>query len=292
VFVEFSVNDTAEETERNREAYGSLLHKIWHHESRPAVITVAMTMEDGRSFQDEHLKAARHYDVPMISYRNAVFAAAESGAFRWADISDDDIHPNENGHRLLAGLIIAYLEDVKKHPPGCQADDPLSDAAFASGKYVKAVLLRPDSTIPPGGADDAGDSDDSGGGFSCPCRCGQDAVFGKLLSSGGFMTSGENFGNVAGYWRLAKRMTFAVKCRNIGIFYAKLTDKGGDFTVFVDGVKIKDVNTDFSGGWGDYVEGEEFFTAPEMAEHIIEVLANPENTAGNKEILITAVALS
>jgi lysophospholipase L1-like esterase len=69
VFVEFSVNDTDEDTERNMAAYDSLLRKIWRAASQPAIITIAMTEENGDSFQDYHHQIVKAYDIPMISYR-------------------------------------------------------------------------------------------------------------------------------------------------------------------------------------------------------------------------------
>ncbi|MCL2718091.1 MAG: SGNH/GDSL hydrolase family protein [Lachnospiraceae bacterium] len=289
VFVEFSVNDTEDGLARNIEAYDNLLRKIWFHENSPAIITVAMTMEDGWSFQDEHLKVVMYYDIPMISYRNAILTGINSGVIKWPDISDDDIHPNTNGHRVLSELIIAYLKDVKqKSISGIQNKENDFIIPYTTEKYIQATLIR---------------SGTYNSNNECCCR-GQNKVFGKLISAGGFETSDEDFGNLIGYWQLESRMTFAVKCRNIGLLYAKLSEGGGDFTVFVDGIKVADLSADFSDGWGDYVEAEEIFAAEETAEHIIEIvktqdsLAQKENNAGqnstgkNGMVLVSALAVS
>ena len=41
VFVEFSVNDTTENTERNKKSYDGLLRTIWKSSTNPAIITIA-----------------------------------------------------------------------------------------------------------------------------------------------------------------------------------------------------------------------------------------------------------
>ena len=112
VFVEFSVNDTTEFTERNKESYDSLLRTIWNSSKNPAIITVATTQEDGTSFQEQHAEIVKHYDLPMISYRNTILDTIEHGDITWKDISGDNIHPNVPGHKIVAQLLKAYIADV------------------------------------------------------------------------------------------------------------------------------------------------------------------------------------
>ena len=112
VFVEFSVNDTTEFTERNKESYDSLLRTIWNSSANPAIITVATTQEDGTSFQEQHAEIVKHYDLPMISYRNTILDTIEHGDIVWKDISGDNIHPNVPGHKIVAQLLKAYIADV------------------------------------------------------------------------------------------------------------------------------------------------------------------------------------
>ena len=68
VFVEFSVNDTTENTERNKESYDSLLRKIWNYQSAPAIICIGMTQEDGTTFQNYHFEIVIVYYSTLYNY--------------------------------------------------------------------------------------------------------------------------------------------------------------------------------------------------------------------------------
>jgi lysophospholipase L1-like esterase len=231
VFVEFSVNDTDEDTERNMAAYDSLLRKIWRAAGRPAIITIAMTEENGDSFQDYHYEIVKAYDIPMISYREAVLPAIANGEFRWADISDDDIHPNKNGHKLLAELVTAYLEDVVDimlTAPDITTLPP----PYTAAPYVDATLVRP------------------------PLSRLDDEDFGNMQ---GYAVL------------TAEPLIFTVHASHIGILYSKLTENGGRFAVYIDGKEITTLSADFSDGWGDYVEGEEVFASDKAGEHTVEL---------------------
>jgi hypothetical protein len=270
VFVEFSVNDTDEDTARNMAAYDSLLRKIWRAASQPAVITIAMTEENGDSFQDYHYEIVKAYDIPMISYREAVLPAIAGGEFRWADISDDDIHPNKNGHELLAGLVTAYLEDVVDIMPTVPA--------------IAAIRAEDDShTADHAGATDHGHTADALPP-PYPAAPYENATLVRPPLS---RLVDEDFGNIQGYAVLtAEPLAFTVHARHIGVLYSKLTENGGRFAVYIDGKEITTLSADFSDGWGDYVEGEEVFASDIAQEHTVEL-----RLIGGGEVYVTGLAV-
>jgi lysophospholipase L1-like esterase len=265
VFVEFTVNDIGggeAHIIRNSQAYESLLRKIWHSPGKPAVITIAMTKEDGESFVEHHGKIVRHYNIPMISYREAVLPAIVTGHFPWTALSDDDIHPNELGHEVLAGLLIDFLKAVSLQR-GEEDDFP---PPITEDKYHDAIVCRPQEKTE-----------------ETPPLCGI-AAYAAPIPSDGYTVSAAVFGNIAGFWQVENRIAFAVKGRNIGIFYGKLADNSdgfaaGSFTavkasVFVDGEKVAVLDTAFPGGWGDYVESEEVYESEVAMRHIVEIVVN------------------
>jgi lysophospholipase L1-like esterase len=276
VFVEFSVNDTDEDTERNMAAYDSLLRKIWRAESRPAIITIAMTEENGDSFQDYHYEIVKAYDIPMISYREAVLPAIANGEFRWADISDDDIHPNKNGHGLLAGLVTAYLEDMVDIMPTVPA--------------IVAIRAEDDShTADHAGATDHGHTADDGCAADVipPPYTAAPYVNATLVRPPLSRLVDEDFGNMQGYAVLTDELlTFTVHARYIGILYSKLTENGGRFAIYIDGKEAATLSADFSDGWGDYAEGEEVFAADIVGEHTVELCL-----IGGGEVYVTGLAV-
>ena len=70
VIVEFSVNDTDEMI--NPDSYRCLVKKILNHDSEPAVILLFMMDQKGSTFQKFHSEAGWLYDLPMISYADAI----------------------------------------------------------------------------------------------------------------------------------------------------------------------------------------------------------------------------
>lgn len=110
IIVDFTVNDTAEPF--YEKSYERLIQTLLSAKSRPAVVLLFMTMEDGTNAQIFHSRVGEKYKLPMISYGNVVLAEIEAGQYKWADISPDDIHPNDKGHAIAGGLVCAYLDRV------------------------------------------------------------------------------------------------------------------------------------------------------------------------------------
>ncbi len=267
VFIDFSVNDTHEHTERNINSYDSLLHKLWKHDSAPAIVTIAMTQEDGTSFQEQHSDICLAYDIPMISYREAILDVINNKHIVWDDISDDNIHPNTPGHRVLTELITTYLQGVIDNIDTIDAESE-SDFSkpFTSNKYENADILTPENTTP---ADATGWSTET-------------TVFGNF---GGVWSARSNDGTFSD----VSPLKFEVEAKNIGVFYAKLTSKGGMFDVKVDGEVVKTINCDFTGGWGNYVEAEEVISFAETGKHTVEIVPHANDKA---LVNISAIAVS
>ena len=267
VFIDFSVNDTHQYTERNVNSYDSLIHKLWKHDSKPAIVTIAMTQEDGTSFQEQHSDICLAYDIPMISYREAILDVINNKHIIWDDISDDNIHPNVPGHKVLTELITNYLQGVLDNIDSIDTESE-SDLSvpFTSNKYENADILTPENTTP---ADMTGWQTET-------------AVFGNFGGVWSARTADGTFSDVS-------PLKFEVEAKNIGVFYAKLTSKAGMFDVKVDGEVVKTVNCDFTGGWGNYVEAEEIISFEETGKHTVEIVPH----ATDKAIVnISAIAIS
>lgn len=109
VTVDFSVNDNKEVA---LESYDNLIFNIMNHTTKPAVLCLGMVNQEGGSVQDIHMQVVKHYDIPYISYRDAVWQELLDGNIDWRELSDDSIHPHNGGHKLTADLIINYLDSV------------------------------------------------------------------------------------------------------------------------------------------------------------------------------------
>lgn len=110
VTVEFSVNDT--NSEASLESYDNLIFNIMNYATCPAVLCIGMVNDKGISCQDTHIKVAQHYDIPYISYRDAVWQELEEGRIKWGELCYDGIHPHNGGQKLIADLVINYLNSI------------------------------------------------------------------------------------------------------------------------------------------------------------------------------------
>lgn len=111
VFIEFTVNDEA--TEHFKETYEGLLRKVYGHHSKPAVITLQNAFyHDGVCAESIHTPVAKYYDLPIVSFKKAVVERVMAGEIVESDITPDHLHPNDQGHALLAEVVRYYLDKV------------------------------------------------------------------------------------------------------------------------------------------------------------------------------------
>lgn len=139
VFVEFAINDGWEEV--NAEAYEGVLRQILSQPQRPAVLALFMMWAQGGNVQDLHARIGRHYAVPMVSYRDAVWPQVKEGRLQWNDVMADDAHPNDRGHRLAGGLLTARLEATLTSP-AARAEPPGALPPPATANRFERVQLR------------------------------------------------------------------------------------------------------------------------------------------------------
>ena len=112
VAVDFSVNDDANEF--FEETYEGTLRRLLTAPSAPAVVVLNNVFYDtGKNAQDYHNRIASHYGIPHVSIKDTIYPHVESGEIVRADITPDNLHPNDKGHRLVADEICKLLESIK-----------------------------------------------------------------------------------------------------------------------------------------------------------------------------------
>ena len=113
VIVEFSVND--DNSLFFRETYEGLVRKIYSSATRPAVLLVHNVFyATGTNAQDQHETIGRYYNIPCVSMKTSVYQSVAQGKLPVREITPDDLHPNDAGHKLLADLITYFLTKVQK----------------------------------------------------------------------------------------------------------------------------------------------------------------------------------
>ena len=222
IFIEF-INDL--DSDFYKTSMDSVHRKCHSRDDRPAVIMLEMTHEDGTCPQRVHSEIGRLYKVPMLSYHDYILPEIAEGRVTWTDISPDNIHPNDKGHRLLGGLITGFLDTVA---------DSAGDAA---------ELMPFDGSVP----------SPTGDKYANAFLAGKSSERIKVLAAEGF--DGEtSLSGFTGGWRTEKggRLEFEAEFTNLGILYGKMTGGGGIAEVTIAGKPAGTLDADFPGGWGDY----------------------------------------
>ena len=270
VFVEFSVNDTTENTQRNVNSYDSLLRKIWYADSKPAIVCIGMTQENGTSFQSYHYSVAARYDLPFISYKNAILYAINQGYIKWTDISDDNIHPNTVGHKVLTEIITHYLALVNDSKDSESGDESYFSNPATKDVYANATLLTPANC----------DATDETGTL----KANLDGAFGGFTGYWMARVGSEGFGG-------AKLVFENVEAKNIGLLYGEITGgKGTLLDIYLDGVLVTTVDANFPNGWGNYTEAVEIISLQESGTHTVEIV--PQDSGESAIVYITGLAIS
>jgi len=135
--VEFSVND-ADNDEARQTMEGVIRHAL---REGTAVILLGMTRQDGSSAQAAHLRAAKKYGVPFVSYRDGVMRMIKSGAWTWKDVGADGVHPNRRGHALAGELMNLFVRDELRRYTAERTEKPSVPApavteAFEKGSFT------------------------------------------------------------------------------------------------------------------------------------------------------------
>ncbi len=143
VIVEFAVNDfTGAQME---ECYEGVLRQLLGSSTNRAVIELFFMHKDGKNAQDGQVALGRHYGLPMISFRDAVWPELQAGTIKWETIYDDVVHPNDVGHDIASELLRSYLNASLSQLPKNDRDLPVIapvPAPLNSDTYEQCVLLR------------------------------------------------------------------------------------------------------------------------------------------------------
>ena len=139
VIIEFSVND--DNTDFYRETYEGLVRKVYGNALEPAVLLVHnMFYDTGVSAEEKHREIGAHYHLPSVSMKPPIHAQTEAGVIDRRELTPDDLHPNSEGHALLAEVITECLDQIyiQRHEAeeSFPMPEPLTENAYeVAGRY-------------------------------------------------------------------------------------------------------------------------------------------------------------
>ncbi|MBN1676694.1 MAG: SGNH/GDSL hydrolase family protein [Kiritimatiellae bacterium] len=147
VVVEYAVNDHELLV---AETFEGLIRQILGAQPGPAVLLLFTMTAEGGNRQAIHSRVGRHYGLPMVSVRDALWPEMRAGRMAWADYSPDTVHPNDFGHRWCAACVTHLLDRIRQAMPARVAQRrparlprPLTSDIFEHTHLFTAATLRP-----------------------------------------------------------------------------------------------------------------------------------------------------
>ncbi|CAM3328852.1 SGNH/GDSL hydrolase family protein [Paenibacillus taichungensis] len=143
VIIEFAVNDADDETRGN--CYESLVLKAISADNKPAVILLFSVFENDWNLQDRLAPVGWHYDLPMVSMKDALVeqfrkTKDEGNIVSKEQYFHDIYHPTNLGHRIMADSL-GHLFGAVNRSELDQEDHDLSRSPLIGDDFVNVTLL-------------------------------------------------------------------------------------------------------------------------------------------------------
>lgn len=140
-FIEFAVNDGSDG--EHQSAYESIVRELLQRNI--AVVLLFSITETDYTAQDYMKQIGNYYKLPMISYADALRYMFQNGKMTWKDFSDDQSHPNIEGHKMVAEMINYYFDNVMEQSSEKYV---MPDIELVSKKLVGSHLYENTNLIP------------------------------------------------------------------------------------------------------------------------------------------------
>jgi len=140
IVVEYAVNDG--NTKESAETLEGVIRQILKAPNHPAVVMVFMMNKDGNNAQEWHSKVGAHYQLPMVSFRDALWPEIKAGKLKWDDVEADQVHPNDRGHALVAEFVTRFIESAAKETMNQEKRRALIPKPFLGNKFEFTRLLE------------------------------------------------------------------------------------------------------------------------------------------------------
>ncbi|MBB6670756.1 SGNH/GDSL hydrolase family protein [Cohnella nanjingensis] len=262
VVIDYAVNDSDSPQLMNQ--YEGLVRKILQSDNKPGVLLLFMVHQDGTNLQWVHGAIGSYYDLPMISFKDAVWPQIKAGRIGWEQLFADEVHPNDAGHRLAAKFITDRLEkiyaDLDKRGTADDAIVALPEPKTSEG-YAHAALLTGDDIAP--------------------------------VSNSGW-TKGKTMRFSPGWVadQAGQSIVFDIDAVHIGIVYEKSNNNQmGRAEVQVDDLPPSVLEGHYPASWGGYPAGELVASGLKKGTHKVKItfLAEHDPNSTGKQFKICAL---
>lgn len=143
LIIEFAVNDADDETKGD--CYESLVIKALAADNKPAVILLFSVFENDWNLQDRLAPVGWHYDLPMVSMKDALVeqfqkTPAEGRVITKEQYFHDIYHPTNLGHWIMADALV-HLYEVTDHSAPDQEEKTHERTPLIGNDLVSVKLL-------------------------------------------------------------------------------------------------------------------------------------------------------
>lgn len=110
-------------------------------DSKPAVVLLNNVFYDtGLNAQEYHNEIGNWYQVPHVSVKDTIYQRMKAGKYTREELTQDGLHPNDKGHKLVAEEIEKFLESVKAEL-GVEEEEPVMPEPMTENAYENARRL-------------------------------------------------------------------------------------------------------------------------------------------------------
>ena len=152
VFIEFAVNDGDDPT--FGEAYESMIRQALNAPNEPVVVLLFAVFESEFNLQERLMPLGKHYDLPMISIKNAVIPQIHAGNITNREFfARDGYHPMDYGHQIMSDCITYYFDRVAEAETDASytmPQDTVIGNSFENMTMIDTTINDPAIVINPG----------------------------------------------------------------------------------------------------------------------------------------------
>jgi hypothetical protein len=145
VIVEWAVNNM--QGKDFGESYEGVLRQLLRDPRNIAVVELFFMHKDGENAQMWQEILGRHYQLPMVSFRDAWWPEFAGGRAQWDELYADVVHPKDAGHllaaRLLGNLLDKALAGEKASAPTLAMPKPLISDLYENCQFAIYENLKP-----------------------------------------------------------------------------------------------------------------------------------------------------
>ena len=263
VVVEYACNDT--NSALDREAYEGVIRRILKQSNDPAVMLLFMMKQDGTNVQDGEIIVGNKYDLPMISYRDAIQYEIDNNGLKWSDISPDAVHPNDKGHQIAADLIINRLNSAKEHLSSINTN--ILALPATETRFMAATLYNNKTLVA-----------NSLGAFTAA-----NSLYPNAVLANGWVATARN-----------KPLVFETESQVVTVLFKRLVmSRGATAEVLLDGVVVMQLVSDFQGGFGEYADLKTVINRTEKTKVTVEIrLINDAKTTADSQFVLLGIMQS